>query len=159
MARYVNARFTRSEIIQRLYNYAGLARGKYQRLDIHFGVEHAIHTRSGLSTGEILAINEFGSPSKNIPSRPFMRTSTEEMKKVIKYFVRAMRKRKKPWVGSIEANEIGRLGRTIIQDTIINWDTPPNAPSTVKRKGFDNPLLETELLQKSVEYDIQSYYN
>ena len=159
MARYINARFRQSEIIQRLYNYAGLARGKYQRLDIHFGVEHAIHARSGLSTGEILAINEFGSPSKKIPARPFMRTSTEEMKRIIRNYVRGRKAQGIPWIGSIEANEIGRLGRTIIQDTIINWSTPPNAPSTIRRKGEDNPLLETGLLWKSVEYDIQTAHN
>ena len=40
-----------------------------------FGVEDAIHPRSGITTGEILAINEFGDPARNIPPRPFMRTS------------------------------------------------------------------------------------
>ena len=159
MARYINARFKQSQIIQRLYNYAGLARGKYERLDIHFGVEHGIHPRTKLSTGAILAINEFGWPAKGIPARPFMRTATPLIAKRIRTLIRQMRARGVPWVGSVEAAQIGDIGRAIIQDTILNWTLPANAPKTILRKGFDDPLLETNLLWKSVAYDVLSHYN
>ena len=159
MPRYVNARFTRSEIIQRIYNLAGLARGKYEKVDVVFGVESAVHPRSGKTTGEILAINEFGRPDKNIPARPFMRTSTEIIKNEVRTYVRRLRGRKLPWVGPKEAEHIGVMGRGIIQETIVQWSEPPNAPKTIAIKGFDDPLVETNLLWRSVEFDIRRSRN
>ena len=159
MARFINTRFNNSQIIQRLYNYAGLARGKYQRLDVVFGVERAIHPRSGVSTGQILAINEFGDAMLNIPARPFMRTSNEIIKQKVRDIVYGMKAAGKPWVGETELEEIGLLGQATIRDTIIRWDTPSNAPRTIKRKGFNDPLIETNLLWQSVAYDILQRWN
>ena len=44
----------------------------------------------------------------------------------------------------------GQLGQSI-QDTT----DPPNAPSTIKRKGFDKPLIDTSVMWKSIAYEIK----
>lgn len=44
---------------------------------------------------------------------------------------------------------LDRLGKKIARDmqlTLWSWSVPPNAPSTIKRKGFDFPLVETTAL-------------
>lgn len=52
------------------------------------------------------------------------------------------------------AKTLGRLSRRIskdIQDSYMGWDEPPNAPDTVRKKGFNDPLVETSVLAKSYQ--------
>jgi hypothetical protein len=39
---------------------------------------------------------------------------------------------------------------------IRDWETPPNAPSTIAKKGFDKPWIETSFLIDSVDYEVVS---
>jgi len=41
-----------------------------------------------------------------------------------------------------------------LQASIRNWSTPPNAPSTVARKGFNKPLIETAVMLRSVDFQV-----
>ena len=41
--------------------------------------------------------------------------------------------------------------RTDVIEKIIAVRTPENAPSTVEQKGFDNPLVETGQMQRSIQ--------
>ena len=43
----------------------------------------------------------------------------------------------------------------LIQEQIINTNEPPNAPSTIKRKGFNAPLRDTHLMLNSVRYQAE----
>jgi hypothetical protein len=38
---------------------------------------------------------------------------------------------------------------------VIDFSDPNNAPSTVAKKGFDNPLIDTGIMQKAVGYEIK----
>lgn len=51
---------------------------------------------------------------------------------------------------------VGRSMQADITDTIRQTHTPPNAPSTVRHKGFDNPLVETGTLQNSVSFQVDA---
>ena len=44
--------------------------------------------------------------------------------------------------------------KSLIVKAIDDGIPPPNAPSTVKRKGFDHPLVETGEMRDNVEYRI-----
>ncbi|MDS7935664.1 hypothetical protein RMB03_17415 [Acinetobacter sp. V91_7] len=39
-------------------------------------------------------------------------------------------------------------------ETILTYTDPPNAPSTVKRKGFNAPLRDTSRLSRSISYEV-----
>lgn len=39
--------------------------------------------------------------------------------------------------------------------SIIDFDTPPNAKSTIRKKGFNNPLIETGQMQRAVGYEVR----
>ena len=42
----------------------------------------------------------------------------------------------------------------IIQDQIRAMQDPPNAPATIKRKGSDSPLQDTDKMLDSVDYEV-----
>ena len=39
----------------------------------------------------------------------------------------------------------------IMKEEILDWDIPPNRPSTVAKKGFNDPLVETGLMYSKVK--------
>lgn len=95
--------------------------------------------------------NEYG--TVRAPSRPFFRTMIE---------------RKSPrWgvsLGNIlRANDydaersLALMGEGIrgqLVQSIRDWSEPPNAPYTVKVKGFNKPLVHTALMMRSVDYQV-----
>lgn len=54
-----------------------------------------------------------------------------------------------------QANVLGVLMVKGLQNEIIAWDTPPNSLSTISKKGFNDPLIETGKMLESVEYRIR----
>lgn len=51
----------------------------------------------------------------------------------------------------------GRMGEGIrgqLQGSIRDFSSPANAPSTVAKKGFNNPLVDTGHMLNSVDYEI-----
>lgn len=49
---------------------------------------------------------------------------------------------------------VGKAMQTDITQTIHQTHTPPNAPATIRHKGFDKPLVETGTLQNSVSFQV-----
>lgn len=88
-----------------------------------------------------------------IPPRPFMRTM------ITKY--------SKDWgreAGQLLVSNNYDMDRAMhlmgerikgqLQQTIIEFKSPPNAPSTIARKGFNDPLIDTGHMLNSVDYEI-----
>lgn len=50
---------------------------------------------------------------------------------------------------------VGKTMQADITQTIRQTHTPPNAPATIRHKGFDKPLLETGTLQNSVSFQVE----
>lgn len=50
--------------------------------------------------------------------------------------------------------EIGQLIEGETKKYMINLRSPANAPSTIKKKGSDNPLIDTGLLVGSIRYAV-----
>jgi hypothetical protein len=89
-----------------------------------------------------------------IPSRPFFRDMIQ--------------KRKGEWpeqLGKIikaadydEALALGRMGKLVseqLQESIREFSSPGNAKSTIARKGFDKPLIESSHMLNSVDSEVQ----
>lgn len=51
---------------------------------------------------------------------------------------------------------VGKAMQTDITQTIHQTHTPPNAPATIRHKGFDKPLVETGTLQNSVTFQVDA---
>lgn len=105
----------------------------------------------GTSVAQVAFWNEFG--TTRIPSRPFFRT---------------MISRESPGWGVLLAGAakhydynsdtiLKLMGTQIaeqLQQSIVGWKDPPNAPSTVRIKGFNKPLIHTSHMQNSVDFEV-----
>lgn len=52
---------------------------------------------------------------------------------------------------------LGRLGKHVaeqLQESIRDFSDPPNAKSTIAKKGFDKPLVESAHMQNSVDSEV-----
>jgi phage gpG-like protein len=51
---------------------------------------------------------------------------------------------------------VGNIAAGTVQQFMTDLKSPPNAPSTVRKKGSDNPLIDTGALRSSVTYEVTS---
>jgi len=98
------------------------------------------------------AMNEFG--TRTIPARPFFRNMIAE--------------KSSEWPEGIatqlKANDFdaertleitGHAIKGQLQQSIKDTNSPPLAPSTVKRKGFDKPLIEKGDMLNAVDFEVK----
>ncbi|WP_027815220.1 hypothetical protein [Paraburkholderia bannensis] len=106
--------------------------------------------------------NEYGTTRKtadghteHVPPRPFMRTTAESNGTRWAKIVGVTMQRNG---GDFEAalRIAGEAAVVDIQQTIGTWTNPPNAESTIAKKGFDGPLRGSAAapMQHAVAYDI-----
>lgn len=106
----------------------------------------------GTSVAEVAAKNEFGDPKENRVARPFFR--------------RMIAEKKKNWATDLNSllahgNSIDEaldlLGKRMGEDlqmSIRNFTDPPLRPSTIAKKGFDKPLIDTANMLMSVSHRV-----
>jgi hypothetical protein len=106
--------------------------------------------KGGFSMPEIAASNEFG--TKNIPARPFMRTSFDEnlskINKLINLQYQAVQDGKKNADQALTAVGVVMVG--LIQQKIRSIVSPPNSPRTIAIKGSSKPLIDFGQMIQSV---------
>ena len=120
-------------------------------IELNVGFINGATYPDGMSVAQVAFQNEYG--TSKIPARPFMRYTIQE--------------ENSGW-GDIVADQLemgvtpkfamGILGTVIkgqIIDNIESWQEPPNAPSTIKRKGFNAPLRHTGILKSSITYRVR----
>lgn len=106
---------------------------------------------SGKTVASVARINEFG---LGVPRRSFMRPAVHRNKKELSEILRADYRQTIRNNGNT-MNVLSRFGvyvQGLIQNQIILTYSPPNAPSTIKRKGFNAPLRDTRLMLHSVQH-------
>jgi hypothetical protein len=101
--------------------------------------------------------NEFGTKT-GIPERPFIRATADEkrdnykvylQKKIIDVF-----KGTASFKSTLE--KTGMLAQGHVRKKIKTLETPPNAPSTIKKKGSSNPLIDEGFLLRSIDYEVRT---
>jgi len=105
----------------------------------------------GKSVASVAAFNEYG--GGHTPPRPFMRN--------------CVKRNRRKWRNSVQdrlpvildmKKMAQELGEDMVEDLkyeIYLTNTPPNAPSTVKRKGFNKPLIDTGKMVNSVRMEVK----
>ena len=112
---------------------------------------------NGMKVVQVAAANHFGVPELRIPSRPFMSIAKRPAEKV----ARPMYKSLEPliWDGRITQKKIAQLIGVKVTDVfkkvISDLKEPPNAPRTIAKKGFDNPLIDTNLMLRTVTFEVR----
>ena len=127
----------------------------FQNGDItHLQVKGDRKQSPGVSIAQIASYQEFG--TDNIPQRSFMRTSFDENEQRINRFAEnqfgLVLDGKQNVLKAFSL--IGQLVQGIIQVKIREIRYPPNAASTIKRKGSDKPLIDFGQMIQSVRYAI-----
>lgn len=106
---------------------------------------------NGESVAQVAFWNEYGTATS--PPRPFFRNT-----------IAAHKDEWPDQVGNLLKENNGDVPKTLallgenvkgqIIETIQQFKSPPNAPSTVKKKGFNKPLIDTGTLWRSIDYEV-----
>lgn len=130
---------------------------KLEDLEVRVGFQGDEVYEDGTSLAEIAAYNELGSSDgETQPARPFMKQSFENHEKELK----AACEQVNAALASGETAEkaLGSLGvavKGLVQDEILEGGFEPNAPSTIKKKGSEQPLIDSSHMRQSVNYVIK----
>ena len=93
--------------------------------------------------------NEFG--TKNIPERPFFRTANKTVeKKLIKMIAKDLNEKDNYVLDETAVGRLGLVHEIEVKESIRKWSKPENSASTIRIKGFDDPLIDTRLMRDSV---------
>lgn len=102
----------------------------------------------GTSVAEVAYKNEFGETLHNVPPRPFFRQTIAAKKKDWSHNVGVGLSK-----GLSIKDTLSLVGESAvgdIQETIKEFSDPPNARYTIEKKGFNDPLIDTGHMWKSV---------
>lgn len=129
----------------------GVARGRV----VQAGFFETETYPDGTLVAMVAAIQDFGAPSRGIPPRPFFRN--------------AVASNKDAWPDELARvlvaedydaeRTLSHMGARIageIQESIEQTNSPPLAPATIARKGFDKPLIDTGRMIQSVTYKVKT---
>ena len=112
------------------------------------------------SQAHTLYIREHGSPMMSIPPRPVLQPAIEDRKPEISMVLAdAGRAALLNDVAVYEANlnKAGMVAASAAQGWFENPqnDWPPNSPRTIRRKGSDQPLVDTGEMRKAITYIVR----
>lgn len=129
------------------------------KMDVLVGIpeEKASRNAPDVNNAELMYIHTNGSPMKRIPARPVIEPAIEANRPaIVNELQQAMAAvlAEDPAQALQHLNAAGMVGR----NASIRWFTdprngwPPNAPSTIARKGSDQPLIDTGQLRRAITY-------
>lgn len=129
---------------------------KYRDLDkvaLRVGIIEGKTYPDGTGVAQVGFDNEYGVPERHVPARPFFRTAIENNRKILPHMAASL----------INKNDTETALRLIgehmvgaLSDSVQTWSEPPNAPSTIKAKGYNAPLRGPDrLLRNSFSYEIE----
>lgn len=131
---------------------------------LYIGVEHI--QQDGEPLINIARWVEFG--TETAPPRPAFRMGTEKAIKNNNKLIKAQLSNiaKAGLRGKLNESlidrhqevmltQIGRSSVKEIKSIIKNGETAPNAPATIKKKGFDHPWFETGTVLENVSYLVE----
>ena len=103
-------------------------------------------------------IKEHGSPAYRVPPRPFLEPSIEKHLDLVESGMKAALQ--DVLDGGDGRAQRERLGATMAAKVQAYFQEdngwPPNAPSTIKKKGSAQPLVDTGALRQSITYIIRA---
>ena len=127
---------------------------KLAEMEVVVGYQEGQTYEDGTSLPQVAAYNEFG--SSDTPARPFMKQSFERHED----FLRAACKRVNNQLANGESVEVALDGlgsalRGLIQEEIRYGGFAPNAPSTIRKKKSEQPLIDGGTMRELVNYVIR----
>jgi hypothetical protein len=109
---------------------------------------------TGEPVGMIAAIQDYGSASRGIPPRPFFRNMVKAKKAGWPHAIATNLKFLNYDVKAALIN-VGEGIKQQLQQSIKDTNAPPLAASTIRKKGFDKPLIDTSYMINKVDFDVK----
>ena len=106
---------------------------------------------NGTPVAAVAAWNEFGT-SRGTPERPFFRNAIKGASYDLMPVLLEVVEPGNMEFTTIAANRVGLAMQGRVQKSITVLRDPPNAPSTIRRKGSSNPLIRDGFMRESVTY-------
>lgn len=133
--------------------YAEMEKLRSKRVFVGFQAGKVTDDR-GVDMAQIAMFNELG--TSDIPARPFLRKTMEDNEDDIRAFC-GERMQEIAAGGTAEdaLKKLGVYGKSLVQAKIKDGVWKPNAPSTIKKKKSDKPLIDTGKMRQSVNYVIK----
>lgn len=107
----------------------------------------------GTSVPLVAAVQNFGAPSRGIPPRPFFSNMVAD--KAAGWgpaLGRILQGNGYDGPAALELMGEGIAGQ--LRQSIVDTNAPPLAESTIARKGFAKPLVDTSHMLNSVDYEV-----
>lgn len=110
-----------------------------------------------LKTGEgFMELGKTTAYEGSIPARPFLHPAIEkgapQYLKAAEVLIPKVLKGELTMTNLLE--QIGNLAEGHVKEEITNLKDPPNAKSTIAKKGSDNPLIDSGHMRQSIRYVI-----
>lgn len=141
---------TIQEALNKLPNYSieiGVVSNNKKRTKVSYGITNA----------ELMFIHEYGSPLRNLPARPVLQMTIDYTNKHLlqKTIDKCINKYLSSFDEKDVETELKRLCMKMenyARKLIYNNDgrLVPNAPSTIRAKGYNHPLFQTGQLARSI---------
>ncbi len=127
---------------------------KLSELEVRVGFQGDEKYDDGTSLAEVAAYNELGTSTS--PARPFMKQSFENHQAELQ----AACDRVNATISSGRSAEqalqaLGVAVKGLVQEEIVDGDFEPNAESTIKKKGSEQPLIDTGHMRQSVNFVVK----
>lgn len=106
----------------------------------------------GTSVAQNAFWQEYG--TTRIPSRPFFRTMISRESPGWGVLMSGAAKHYN-YNGAAVLQLMGMKIAEQLQQSIVEWKDPPNAPSTIRIKGFNKPLIHHGIMQNGVDFEVE----
>ena len=135
--------------------YEGIEKGFYSSYGLggkNTGKSRRYSPKKPISVAEVAAANEFGGGHR--PPRPFMRYTVKSRARKWRKIVQDLLPQYAHDIKKV-MEHLGEIAAEDLSDVIRIWTTPPNAPSTIKKKGFNDPLVDSGQMMNSVRWKVE----
>lgn len=98
--------------------------------------------------------NEFGYPPKKLPARRLLKTTMYQSGRIMdRELLQAFHKIEQNGMSVEQAmRDVGKEMVDVVRSFINRRLPPPNALSTIAKKGFNNPLIDSNTLHNSIQF-------
>ena len=112
----------------------------------------------GLTNVELAVVLHYGTDDGHVPARPFLTQTAHEQEKKWERLIAEVGGKIIEGKLSLERGLglIGQRASADVKNTITKGEgvPPPNAPSTIARKGSSRPLVDSGRVVQSISYDV-----
>lgn len=132
-----------------------LIKASHEAVQVGF-FDGKLHPSGDMTIAEVAAVQEYG--TREVPARPFMTTTVMRDQEFLVYLENGLSSIY--WGVTPNAKRglrgAGQVLAESMKASVETWSNPANSLSTVRRKGFNDPLVETGTMKENISWRLVS---